>query len=69
MVGGCRPTLPNYHLTLVVGAKVVPSVALSGIQPCRMMASAVKHGWVVPYADIIVYEAGSWSPSHRPYLS
>jgi len=36
---------------------LVPSVALSGIQPCRVMASAVKHGWVVPYADIIVYEA------------
>jgi hypothetical protein len=72
MVSGFAiPTFQSYHLTpLAVGAKVVPSVALSGIQECRVMASAAKHEWLLPYLDVIVFEVGSWSPPLlRSYLS
>jgi hypothetical protein len=54
---------------LAVGAKVAPSAALSGIQQCRVMASAAKHEWLLPYLDLIVFEVGSWSPPlYRSYL-
>lgn len=63
MVSGCHPNLPKLPFdALAVGAKVAPSAALSGIQECRVMASAAKHEWLLPYLDVIVFEVGSWSP-------
>lgn len=51
-------------LTPTFLASVVSSadLSLSGVQPCVMLTSAVKLGWIVVYACIIAFEVGSSLP-------
>ena len=59
-MSGYHPRLPKLPFdALDVGAKVVPTATLSGIQQCRVLMSTVKHGWLALYVDIIVFESGS----------
>jgi hypothetical protein len=38
------------------------------MQQCRVLTSAIKRAWVVPYIGIMVFEVGSSSPLSTSFI-